>query len=140
MEALGDEKKRKMNAKNGAGENRFGVKMGDLRRLAKEIKSNPELAAELWKTGNVDAMFLATLLMQPKQLTAEELEAMVASVTFTRLADWLGTNVVKLHPEKEALRLKWMESSDIMCSRAGWSLTAERIIKNPERHGPSRPA
>ncbi len=132
LKTLGSERMRAMNEKNGAGENQFGVKMGDLRALAKTIKTNPELAADLWKTGNIDAMFLATLLMRPTLISEDELEEMVRSATFVHLADWLGTNVVKLHPAKETLRLKWMESSDIMCSRAGWSLTAERIIKSPE--------
>ena len=130
LKALGSQKIREMNARNGSGENQFGVKMGDLRTLAKSIKTNPELAEALWHTGNVDAMILATLLMRPKQITTEGLERMVSSVTFAHLADWLGTHVVKLHPEKEMLRLKWMESSDAMNSRAGWSLTAERIARD----------
>lgn len=132
LKALGDEKMFAINAKNGAGENQFGVKKGDLRELAKSIKTNPELADALWKTGNADAMFLATLLMRPAQISADDLDAMVRSVSYDYLADWLGTNVVKLHPQKEALRQKWMESSDPMASRAGWSLTAERVAKAPQ--------
>lgn len=38
--------------------------------------------------------------------------------------------VVKLHPEKEALRQKWMTSGEVMRARAGWSLTHERISKD----------
>ena len=56
---------------------------------------------------------------------------MVGSVTFGHLADWLTTYVVKLHPEKERLRQQWMESADAMRARAGWSLTTERVIKDP---------
>jgi 3-methyladenine DNA glycosylase AlkD len=132
LRALGSEKMRALNARNGAGDNQFGAKLGDLRTLAKDIKANPELATALWQTGNLDAMLLATLLMKPKQIAADDLETMVRSVTNTQLADWLGSYVVKLHPEKETLRRKWMESDDVMASRAGWSLTAERIVKNPE--------
>ena len=53
-------------------------------------------------------------------------------MTSAPLADWLGTHVVKLHPAKEALRQQWMESDRPMARRAGWSLTAERIIKAPD--------
>ncbi|GDX41345.1 DNA alkylation repair protein [Armatimonadota bacterium] len=132
LRLLGNEKMREIYAKHGAGENHFGVKMGDLRALAKSVKTNPELAAALWRTGNIDAMLLSTLLMRPKQITADELSRMVSSVTYVHLADWLGTHVVKLHPDKEALRNKWMESCDVMTSRAGWSLTAERVVKAPQ--------
>ncbi|RYG45470.1 DNA alkylation repair protein [bacterium] len=132
LEALGTEKMRAFNAKNGAGENQFGVKMGDLRTLAKEIKTDHELGTELWRTGNVEAMLLATLIMKPKLLPADDLDGMVRSVSYLQVADWLGSYVVKVHPEKEALRQRWMASEDTMASRAGWSLTAERVGKDPE--------
>ena len=62
----------------------------------------------LWETGNVDAQLLATLLIKPKNLSAEEMDRMVRSVTFVQVADWLNSYVVKQHPDKETLRQKWM--------------------------------
>lgn len=132
LEALGSEKTRAQNAKNGAGDNQFGVRMGDLRVLAKEIKTNPELAAELWDTGNIDARCLAILLMKPKELPAEKLEAMVRDVSYHWLADWLNSYVVKQHPEKEGLRQKWMGENHPSLARSAWSLTAEKAEKNPD--------
>jgi 3-methyladenine DNA glycosylase AlkD len=131
LRALGDPKVRERNAKNGAGENQFGVPLGSLRTLAKSLKTNHELALALWQTENLEARLLAVLLLRPKQLLPDELEAMVASLTYTPLADWLISYVVKLHPQKEALRPLWMESQNEMVRRAGWSLTAERIVKSP---------
>ncbi|MES2460334.1 MAG: DNA alkylation repair protein [Armatimonadota bacterium] len=132
LKALGSEAMRQSNARNGVGENQFGVKRADLRAMAKVLKTDPELASALWQTENLDAMLLATLVMRPKQIPAEALDAMVRFVPYLPVADWLGTHVVKLHPEKETLRRKWMESDDDMAARAGWSLTAERVEKNPE--------
>jgi 3-methyladenine DNA glycosylase AlkD len=60
LESLGNEKMPAHNTEYGAGKHQFGVPMGDIRKLAKKIKINHELALELWKTGNVDAQFLAT--------------------------------------------------------------------------------
>ena len=132
LESLGDAKVRAHNTKYGAGKNQFGVKMGDIRALAKKLKTNHELALELWKTGNIDAQFLAILLMKPKSLSAGEMDRMVRSVTFVHVADWLISYVVKQHPDKESLRQEWMTTKDKMAARAGWSLTAERIAKSPE--------
>lgn len=132
LQSLGDEKTRKHNTKAGVGENQFGVKAGDLRLIAKEIRADPALAAELWKTGNYDAMLLATLLMKPKLLSTDELAQLLASAPYDNLVDWLGTNVIKPHPQKENVRESWMNSQDIMTARMGWSLTTERVIKNPE--------
>jgi 3-methyladenine DNA glycosylase AlkD len=132
LEALGNEGTRAYNEKNGAGKNQFGVKLGDIRTLAKKIKTNHELALALWKSGNIDAQHLATLLIKPGLLSADEMERMVKSVTYTWLADWLHSYVLKEHPDHETLRQKWMTSDDRMAARAGWRLTAGRVAKSPE--------
>ena len=70
LKALGTEKMREHNSKYGAGDNQFGVKMGDIRALAKKIKLNHGLALDLWETGNVDARLLAILIIDPRKLCA----------------------------------------------------------------------
>ncbi|MEI8281286.1 MAG: DNA alkylation repair protein [Armatimonadota bacterium] len=132
LASLSNETVLKHNAKAGAGDNQFGVRTTDIRAIAKTIKSDHELGMGLWRTGNADAMLLATLILKPKQLTTDELEAMVRPMTYSHVADWLNSNVVKSHPAKEELRQKWMTSKKNGLGRAGWSLTTERIIKNPE--------
>ena len=132
LEALGNEKMRKQNLRHGAGENQFGVRRGEVRKLAKQIKTNHALALALWETGNSDARFLAILLIQPKSLSPDEVDRMVRSLTFVEVADWLISYVVKKHPGKEALRQAWMATEDPMAARAGWALTAERVAKSPD--------
>ena len=132
LQALGSAKVRAQNAKSGAGDNQFGVSLGDIRALAKKIRTDHPLALSLWETGNVDAQFLATLLIQPKKLSAKEMDRMVRSLTFVRVADWLNAYVVRQHPDKEALRQDWMAADDRWAARAGWDLTAERVAKSPD--------
>lgn len=132
LEALGSEKVRAQNRRNGAGDHQYGVKLGDIRTVAKEIRTDHALALELWDTGNLDARLLAILLMKPKALSAAEVDAMVRSNDLAQVADWLMSYVVKQHPEKEVLRQEWMTSDQPMAARAGWSLTAERIQKTPD--------
>jgi 3-methyladenine DNA glycosylase AlkD len=132
LEALGNEKVRAHNSKNGAGENQFGVLLGDIRKLATKIKINHPLAIALWETGNIDARLLAILLINPKNLSGDELDQMVRSVGFAQVADWLNSYVVRKRPDKETLRQKWMADDDPWAARAGWSLTSERIGKAPE--------
>ncbi len=132
LEALGNETVRTINYRNGAGQDQFGVKLGDIRGIAKKIKSDHALALSLWQTGNLDAQLLATLVIKPKDLSAAELERMVRSVTTWQLADWLNSYVVAQHPEKEALRQKGMTAKHPMLARAGWRLTADRISDGAE--------
>jgi 3-methyladenine DNA glycosylase AlkD len=132
LEALGNPKVRAQNARGGAGDNQYGVGLGDIRVLAKKIRTNHELALSLWETRDVDAQFLATLLIQPRKLSADEIDRMVRSVAFVRVADWLNAYVVRQHPDKEALRQRWLAESDRWAARAGWDLTAERVAKSPD--------
>ena len=138
LESLGNAGVRAQNAKGGAGfwpgagDNQFGVKRGDLRILANKIKTNHELALSLWQTGNIDAQFLATLLIDVKLLSADEMDRIVRGVSFAWVGEWLHSYVVKEHADKEALRKKWMPSDDPWEARAGWQLTAGRVAKSPE--------
>lgn len=139
LKSLGDDARRKYNAKTGPDgvpgaplDKQFGVKTGDIRNLAKKIKTNHELALELWKSGNMDAQMLAILIMKPKELSARQLDTMVREARFTWVAEWLMSYIVKEQPpaEKEALREKWMKDKDAWAARAGWHLAASRVSKD----------
>jgi 3-methyladenine DNA glycosylase AlkD len=127
--SMGDDARRKHNVKAGAPDNQFGVKLGDIRSLAKTIKTDHGLALELWATGNVEAQLLATLIVKPKSLSTEELDSLTRSTTCAQVAEWLNTYVVAQHPEKDSLREKWMKDEDRWAARAGWHLTASRVNK-----------
>ena len=49
LEALGNEKMPRQNTKNGAGDRQFGVRLGEIRKLAKQIKTNHALALALFQ-------------------------------------------------------------------------------------------
>lgn len=132
LEALGDESVRARNSRMGAGDKQFGVKLGDIRKVAAKIKVNHELALSLWATSNIDAQLLAILLIKLKDLSKDELDRMVRSIRFVQVADWLNAYVVRKHPDKEALRQEWLVDEDPWAARAGWDLTSERIGKSAE--------
>ena len=132
LKALGTDKMRTQNSKHGAGDNQFGVRRGDIRVLAKKIKTGHELGQKLWKTGNMGAQLLAILIMKPKELSAEQLDTMVREARFAWVADWLQSYIIKSQPDgekKKKLREKWMKKSekDSWAARAGWHLTASKI-------------
>ena len=137
LESLGNAGVRAQNAKSGpfgagAGDNQFGVALGDIRTLAKKIKTNHALALSLWDTGNVDAQFLATLLIEPKKLSSKEMDRLVRSIAYVRVADWLISYVLANYPDKETFREGWMDADNRWAARAGWQLTASRVAKNPD--------
>lgn len=129
LESLGDDARRKHNIKARAPDNQFGVKLGDLRVIAKKLKTDHELALKLWDTGNVEAQLLATLIIKPKSLSAKEIDTMTRSTTCAQVAEWMNSYVVAQHPELDSLREKWMKDKDRWAARAGWHFTASRVNK-----------
>jgi 3-methyladenine DNA glycosylase AlkD len=132
LEALGSERMRAQNRKHGAGDNQFGVRLGDIRKVAASMKNGHGLALSLWDTGNIDARLLAILLMKPRNLSSIEVDRLVRCGNLAQVADWLSAYVVKQHPDKEALRQTWMTAADTWAARAGWSLTSERVARSAE--------
>lgn len=132
LEALGSATLRAQNKKRGADDHQFGVKLGDLRKIAAKIKTDHALGQALWSTGNFEARLLAILILKVNQLSADELDAMVRAARIPQLADWLNAYIVKEHADKEMLRERWMHADDSWAARAGWSLTAGRIARSPE--------
>ena len=132
LEALGSEKVRRQNAKQGAHENQFGAKLGDIRKVAKKVKKSNPLALELWETGNIDARMLAILLMEPEKLSKVDLLELAGSIRFTRVSDWFDSYVLKRHPNKDEFREDWMNSPNPMVARSGWSLTYQNIGESPD--------
>jgi 3-methyladenine DNA glycosylase AlkD len=129
LESLRDDARRAHNTKAGAPDTQFGVKLGDIRAMAKKIKTEHDLALKLWETGNVEAQLLATLIIKPKSLSADELHKLTRSTTCAQVAEWLNSYVVAEHPETESLREKWMMAKDRWAARAGWHFTASRVNK-----------
>lgn len=131
LQAWGSEGVRAIYARQGAGTNLFGVKLGDLRGLAKKLKTNHPLALQLWATGNYDAMILASMLMDGTQLAPPEVEAMLKSLSSYRLVDEFIYNAVSKISFAESLRQRWMNSPDELTGRAGWNLLVARLTSDP---------
>ena len=74
------------------------TKLGDLRKIAKEIKKDHELALELWSTGGFLPRQLAILIMDKKLLTQEVIDKFDEDIQKhgknerNQLMDWLMAN------------------------------------------------
>jgi len=68
LEKLGDANTKKVLMTHGAKEPFFGVKVADLKNILKKTKKNHQLALDLYKTGNSDAMYLAGLMADERTI------------------------------------------------------------------------
>ncbi|GAA1506943.1 DNA alkylation repair protein [Sphaerisporangium rubeum] len=129
LAALDDPRAREVNEKHG---DDHGVNLGELRAIAKRLKTHHELARRLWQTDDTAARLLALLICRPKSFDRDELNIMIRQTRAPKVHDWLVNYVVKKNPDAEALRVAWSTDPDPVVASAGWSLTADRVTKNPE--------
>ena len=128
LAALEDPKTRAVNKKHG---DDHGVNLSRLRALAKRLKTQQELARQLWETRDTAARLLAILICRPKAFECDELDVMLRQSRTPKVHDWLVNYVVKKSPHAEELRLAWFADPDPVVASAGWALTTERVAKRP---------
>jgi 3-methyladenine DNA glycosylase AlkD len=129
LAALEDPRAREVNEKRG---DDHGVNLGKLRAVAKRLKTQQELALELWATGDTAARLLALLICRPKSFGRDQLDAMLRQARTPKVHDWLVNYVVKKSPYAEELRTAWLVDPDPVVASAGWALTSERVAKQPD--------
>lgn len=132
LEEYGDEQTKKTYIKIGVKEPLFGVKVQDLKKILKKTKKNHELSMELYATGNSDAMYLAGLMADEKQITKEQLEVWVSQAYYSYLSEYTVPWVAAETPFGFELGLKWIQSDIETIAAAGWSTLAYYAAVNED--------
>ena len=99
-----------------AAEQRLGVSIPDLRKIAKELRKDHVLAVELWKTGIPEAKILAAMIDEPEKLTETQMEDWVKEINSWDICDQVCMNLF------EKIPLAWKKIFD-------WSNRDEEFIK-----------
>src|SRR5690606_27044664 len=121
LQELGNEQTKNTLIKHGATE-LYGVKIGDLKKhLVKKVKKDQNLVFQLFNSGNSDAMYLAGLCVDPKQITKEQLQEWVQKANWYLLSEYTVAQVAAESPYALELAREWMESKEEMIAVAGWS-------------------
>lgn len=133
LENYGDEQTKKTFLRHGAREPFFGVRVGDLKKILKKTKKNHELSLELYKTGNSDAMYLAGLMADEKQITEAQLDEWVDMAYWYYLSEFAVPWVAAETPFGFDLGKKWIRSKKEGTAAAGWAtLTGYAAVHRDE--------
>lgn len=135
LKALGSEGTRRVMRNHGAPESDerfFGVKVGDLKPIAKKIKGDQALALALYATGNSDAMYLAGLVADGAKMTREELNTWAQTATWQMLSEYTVAWVASDHPEAWSLANEWIERPEPHVQSSGWSTAASVLSVTPD--------
>ncbi|CAN5516327.1 DNA alkylation repair protein [soil metagenome] len=118
---LGNERAKKMWMTNGgAKEPCLGVKVEDLKKIQKRVKTDYQLALDLYDTGIAEVMYLAALIADDAKMTKKDLQKWVANATCGWVAEFSVPWVASSSPHGRELALKWIDSKNETIVSAGW--------------------
>lgn len=121
LEKNGSEQTRKTYARHGTVGPMYGVKIGDLKVIAKKIKGEQDLACDLYATGNHDAMYLAGIVADGAQMSKKQLENWALAAKSPMIAEYTVPGVAAESPHARALALKWIRSRKESLAASGWN-------------------
>ncbi|WP_338453300.1 DNA alkylation repair protein [Niallia oryzisoli] len=132
LEELGSEQTKRTFSNHGVKEPCFGVKVGDLKKLVKYVKKDHELALRLYDSGNSDAMYLAGLSINPKQMKKETIQEWARKAYWYMLAEYTVAGVAAESEYALELAKEWMKSEEEMIAVCGWSTYANYLSITPD--------
>jgi 3-methyladenine DNA glycosylase AlkD len=132
LKKAGSAQTRKTFERHGAPENLFGVKVADLKVIAKQIKGNQELACELYDTGNSDAMYLAGIVADGSRMTTKQLDAWAKAAPWYYISEYAVPGVANENPHARELALKWIKSKQANVAACGWSTYSGVVATKPD--------
>ncbi len=132
LKRKGTAQTRKVLLRHGVPENMYGVKIGDLKVIAKKIKGNQSLACELYATGNYDAMYLAGLVADGAQMTKRQLESWARSATCSMISEYTVPGVAVQSTHARDLAIKWINSRKASIATSGWCTYGGILATRPD--------
>lgn len=123
LEGLGSDKFRRINARQGAPDNQFGVSFGDLQKLKKRLAGDGALADALWATANADARVLACMIADPDSFDRGKLDAWVGAIDYYVLGD-VFSRLAGSSPHARASAQAWIDSDREHTAACGWNVVS----------------
>ncbi len=132
LKKKGSEQTRKIFRRHGAGDNIYGVKVADLKVVAKTIKGDQELALELFDTGNYDAMYLAGIVADGKQMSKRQLSSWARHADWQMISEYTVPWVASESAHGRELALKWIDAKQEHVVAAGWNTYSGIVTTVPD--------
>lgn len=127
LEELGSESTKRILMNHGASEPVFGVKIADLKVLQKQIKTDYQLALDLYDTGNYDAQYLAGLIADADRMTKTDLRRWLSKAN---CITHCGTVVAAVTAESRygiELAREWIAARQEAKAQTGWTTLSNLV-------------
>lgn len=106
------------------GDQRMGVSVPDMRKIAKDAGKNHQLALDLWDTGVPEAMIVAGMVAEAEELTEEQMEDWVVDINSWDICDQVCMNLFEKTPLAEKKIYEWSGREEEFVKRAAYALIA----------------
>ncbi len=118
----------KIYQRQGIKEEILGVQKGIIRKLAKELKQNHELALKLWDSNIYEARILAIELFDADLFEIADIKRLVDSTDSITLLDELTLTIFEsIYPRIDVLDL-WKHEKDLKLVRSAWNAAIANVI------------
>jgi Predicted DNA alkylation repair enzyme len=110
----------------------FGLGLTQLKKIAKQVGRNHDLALELWKSDNYDARNLATMVDEPKKVSRQQVENQVAEMETWMFSHVYCSNLMPKLSFLQELVEDWKGDKDEMRRRCAY-LGLYQLAKNNKK-------
>ena len=125
LRSLGSEKDRAGMARYGINvKDAFGVSVYAIRRIAKRLGTDHELALALWATGNHEARLLACFVDDPARVDERQLESWASGFDSWDVCDQATTSLFDRTGHAWSKAAEWAGREEEWVKRAGFALMA----------------
>jgi 3-methyladenine DNA glycosylase AlkD len=104
--------------------NTLGIPVPELRRMARELGKNHELAIELWESGIHEARLLASMVAELEKFSEAEADSWIEDFDSWDVCDQACMNLLYATPFAFEKALEWSERKEEFEKRAGFALMA----------------
>ena len=115
-------------------EKRLGVKVPQMRKIAKQTGKDHHLALALWDTGIAEAMIVASMLDIPAEVTETQMEAWVVDFNSWDVCDQVCMNLFDKTPLAWQKVRDWSQREEQYVKRAAYALIA--CLAWHDKHAP----
>lgn len=129
LERLGTKKNREGMARYAiVARNVLGVSVADIRKLAKEIGRDHELALRLWETDVYEARMLAAFVADPKLVTPALMDRWTRDFDNWAICDTLCFHLFDKTPHALKKIRQWAKKKEEFVKRAAFALLASVVL------------
>ena len=108
----------------------YGLRLPQIRKIAKHCGKNHELALKLWDWGYHETYLLATLVEEPQKVDSCQLNEWVNAFYSWDLVDQACINLLRFIPEAVDDIFIWCNSDEEFVKRTAFSLIAVLAVHN----------